>query len=61
MTGRHGQTAISRTALSRPVVLALNDGLLPPGATFFDYGCGRGGDLKRLKALGYDAAGVEVT
>jgi len=57
MTSRHGQTAMSRATLSRPVVLALNDGLLPPGATFFDYGCGRGGDLKRLKALGYDAAG----
>lgn len=37
--------------------LALNDSLMPPGATFFDYGCGRGGDIQRLQALGYDAAG----
>jgi DNA phosphorothioation-associated putative methyltransferase len=52
-----GKTAMSRTALSRPVALALNDGLLVPDATVFDYGCGRGGDLHRLKVLGYSAAG----
>lgn len=53
---RHG-TAIARTDLSRPVVLVLEDGLLPPGATFFDYGCGRSGDLHRLATLGYEVAG----
>jgi len=37
--------------------LALDDGLLRPERTFFDYGCGRGGDLHRLAALGYDVAG----
>lgn len=50
-------TAIARTDLSRPVAQALDDGLLTPGMTFFDYGCGRGGDLHRLAALGYDVAG----
>lgn len=54
---RHGRTAMARAALSRPVALALTDGLLPPATTFFDYGSGRGGDLQRLKALGYDVAG----
>lgn len=53
---RH-RTAISRNALSRPVSLALTDGLVPAGATFFDYGCGRGGDLERMSALGYAASG----
>lgn len=50
-------TAIDRNELSRPVALALDDGLLPAATTFFDYGCGRGGDLQRLAALGYDADG----
>ncbi|HLW00372.1 MAG TPA: DNA phosphorothioation-associated putative methyltransferase [Ktedonobacterales bacterium] len=53
---RHS-TAIARTDLSRPVALMLNDGLLTPETTFFDYGCGRGGDLHRLAELGYDVAG----
>jgi DNA phosphorothioation-associated putative methyltransferase len=48
---------MARTALSRPVALALEDGLLPEATTFFDYGCGRGGDLERLTALGYHATG----
>jgi DNA phosphorothioation-associated putative methyltransferase len=53
---RHN-TAIARTDLSRPVALVLDDGLLTPETTFFDYGCGRGGDVHRLAALGYDVAG----
>lgn len=53
---RH-RTAINRTGLSRPVALALGDGLLRPGATFFDYGCGLGGDVRRLAALGFSASG----
>jgi DNA phosphorothioation-associated putative methyltransferase len=52
-----GRTAMARTALSRPVALALNDGLIPFGSSFFDYGCGRGGDIQRLKLLGYEATG----
>lgn len=53
---RH-RTAMARTDLSRPVVLMLDDGLLTPESTFFDYGCGRAGDLHRLAALGHDVAG----
>ena len=53
---RH-KTAISRAELSRPVKFALADGLLNEGTPLFDYGCGRGGDLKRLNAMGITAAG----
>ena len=54
---RQDRPAIARTDLSRPVALMLDDGLLKPEATFFDYGCGRGGDLHRLALLGYDVEG----
>ncbi len=53
---RH-RTAMARTDLSRPVALLLDEGLLTPEVAFFDYGCGRGGDLHRLAVLGYDVAG----
>ena len=49
-TARHG-----RAALSRPLAWALDDGVLDPGGTVFDYGCGRGDDLHRLTALGIAA------
>ena len=54
--GAH-KTAIQRWSLSRPVALALEDGLLSTKTTFFDYGCGRGGDLKRLHKMGVPVAG----
>ena len=54
--GAH-KTAIQRWSLSRPVALALDDGLLSTKTTFFDYGCGRGGDLKRLHKMGLPVAG----
>lgn len=53
---RH-KTAISRTELSRPVKRALTDGVLRPGHSFFDYGCGLGDDQRLLSALGYSTAG----
>lgn len=46
-----------RGSLSRPMARALDDGLLAPGTTLFDYGCGRGDDLRRLAALGFEVAG----
>ena len=55
-TGAH-KTAIQRWSLSRPVSLALDDGLLSTETTFFDYGCGRGGDLLRLHKMGVPVAG----
>lgn len=50
-------TALSRTSLSAPVQLLLRHNLLHPGRSFFDYGCGRGGDLEGLKEQGYEGAG----
>ena len=54
--GAH-KTAIQRWSLSRPVALALEDGLLSTKTSFFDYGCGRGGDLKRLHKIGVPVSG----
>jgi DNA phosphorothioation-associated putative methyltransferase len=46
-----------RTDLSRPVGLALDMGVITPQTSFFDYGCGRGGDVARLNESGIQAAG----
>ena len=51
------RTAIGRPDLSRPFKCAMGDGLIEPGSRILDYGCGRGDDLRRLSALGYDANG----
>ncbi|MCC2591826.1 DNA phosphorothioation-associated putative methyltransferase [Tessaracoccus sp. OS52] len=53
---RH-KTALTRSALSRPIAVAITDGLVPNGATIFDYGCGRGDDLRHLRSLGYACEG----
>ncbi len=53
---RH-KAAISRNDFSKPVRLALEAGLLNQNTTFFDYGCGQGGDLERVAKLGYESAG----
>ncbi|WP_416670436.1 DNA phosphorothioation-associated putative methyltransferase [Egbenema bharatensis] len=53
---RH-KAAISRNDFSKPVRLALEAGLLNQTKTFFDYGCGQGGDLERVGKLGYESAG----
>lgn len=50
-------TAMARTGLSRPISLALELEVLTPGSTFFDFGCGRGGDVRRLTELGLAAEG----
>jgi DNA phosphorothioation-associated putative methyltransferase len=56
MIQRH-KTAMARSALSKPVGLALQQGVLQLTQTFFDYGCGRGGDVSRLSADGFAASG----
>lgn len=53
---RH-KTAKKRYDLSSPVKTALEHGLLKPGSSFFDYGCGLGSDVAALKNLGYTAEG----
>ena len=53
---RH-KAAIRRTAISRPVRLAMEAGLLDEPTTVLDYGCGRGDDMRRLKKAGHDVVG----
>ncbi len=52
---RH-RTAITRTALSKPIRQAMECGILSEGKTVFDYGCGLGTDADGLRALGYEVA-----
>ncbi|MFM7407733.1 MAG: DNA phosphorothioation-associated putative methyltransferase [Cuspidothrix sp.] len=53
---RH-KAAIIRPDLSRPVRLAIECGLFSPITTFFDYGCGHGGDVTRMADQGYHSSG----
>lgn len=53
---RH-KTALTRYDLSKPVKTLLEYGLLKTEATFFDYGCGQGIDVRGLQALGHAAEG----
>lgn len=51
------RTAIGRAEPSRPLKCILADGLLKSDTRLFDYGCGRGDDLRHLSLLGYVASG----
>ena len=53
---RH-KTAISRNDYSRPIKIALADGLIGPRATVLDFGCGRGDDVRHLSLGGIQATG----
>jgi DNA phosphorothioation-associated putative methyltransferase len=53
---RH-KAAIKRSELSRPVSLALEAGIITPESSFFDYGCGHGGDVDRIHAQGIQSSG----
>lgn len=53
---RH-KTAIKRNELSRPLKLGLDHGLVTERTTVFDYGCGRGDDVRRLNQKGIVARG----
>jgi DNA phosphorothioation-associated putative methyltransferase len=50
---RH-RTAMTRTALSKPIRQAMECGILSEGKTVFDYGCGLGTDADGLRTLGYE-------
>ena len=52
---------MSRGALSRPVALAFEHGILEAASTVLDYGCGRGGDVLRLRSLGFECGGWDPT
>ena len=51
------KTAIARTDYSRPIKIALADGLVDPRATVLDFGCGRGDDVRHLRLCGVQANG----
>ena len=51
------RTARWRASLSRPALLALQSGLMPQGASIFDFGCGLGGDVEGFRKLGFPANG----
>ncbi len=51
------RTAIKRSDLSRPIRLALESGLINCQTSVFDYGCGRGDDLRNLQAFGINCSG----
>ena len=53
---RH-KTAIARTDYSRPIRVALADGLIGPTTTVFDYGCGLGDDVRHLGLRGIPSWG----
>ena len=53
---RH-KAAMVRNSISKPVRLVLESDLFVDGMTFFDYGCGYGGDIKYISQEGYAAAG----
>ena len=53
---RH-KAALVRNELSKPVRVALEAGLFIPATTFFDYGCGHGGDVERIGDRGYSSSG----
>ena len=50
-------TALSRSSLSAPVQLMIGHGLITKEIEIFDYGCGKGDDLKGLNELGYKCKG----
>lgn len=53
---RH-RTAIKRSELSRPLQLSVDHGLVTERTTVFDYGCGRGDDVRHLNQKGIAAQG----
>ena len=54
---QRAKTAIRRVDYSRPVRIALAEGILTKERTFLDYGCGQGDDHRRLSEEGYDSGG----
>jgi len=55
-----GRTAIKRHRCSRPVALALADGIITGETSFFDYGCGYGADVEYLKGRKISATGWDL-
>lgn len=53
---RH-KTALVRREISKPVKTLLELGQLRRGDSFFDFGCGHGGDVEAVGKLGHESAG----
>lgn len=53
---RH-KTALVRREISKPVKTLLELGQLRRGESFFDYGCGHGGDVLAIEKLGHPSTG----
>jgi hypothetical protein len=53
---RH-RTALTRYSLSSPMQCLWRHGYLDGASTVFDYGCGRGDDVRALQALGLTVSG----
>lgn len=45
-------TALSRSSLSAPIQLMISNGLITSSVDVFDYGCGKGDDVKGLMEIG---------
>ncbi len=56
VVARH-RTAIVRRDLSQPMRLMMRFGVVTPGRSLFDYGCGQGEDVEALVSQGFDAFG----
>ena len=54
---RRHLTALTRSGFSAPIQALARHGLLRPGVSFFDYGCGRGDDVRGLLANSIEATG----
>jgi len=53
---RH-KTALVRREISKPIKTLLELGQLRRGESFFDYGCGHGGDVEAIEKLGHESTG----
>jgi DNA phosphorothioation-associated putative methyltransferase len=57
MTILREKTAIKRSELSKPIKYAIRDGIISEKTNLFDYGCGKGDDIRLLKDRGICCAG----
>lgn len=57
---RRDKTRRSRKELSTPVATGLAKGLISPGMSIHDYGCGLGTDVELLQGSGFDATGHDL-
>ena len=53
---RH-KTALTRFDLSKPIKTLFEHGLLKPGVSLFDFGCGPGSDIAGLTSMGHEVDG----